>query len=207
MKVFIFGNQGNMGKRYAAILKYLGHEIGGCDAEEDPDFVDFDKIIIATPTHTHLALLHYLKSFNKPILCEKPFINDPLNFEYDLKPYLKEASNKKLQITMVDQYEHLVPKHTDPSLTTMYDYYQSGNDGLAWDCINIIWYAKSKINLINEGPIWCCCVNGYPLSRNFVDHSYISMIRDWIENPYEPQYDLILAKHKKVLDYLDGKFD
>ena len=210
MKVFIFGNQGNMGKRYTAVLKYLGHEVDGCDLGQShlDGYKDADAIIVATPTHTHLSILNFLLHCRRPVLCEKPIIADK-ELAY-LEYFLRSADQYQMQISMVSQYDYMIPKvmdHTYDNLNTSYDYFRTGNDGLAWDCINVIWHARGKIRLKNESPLWRCQINSYPLDQGMVDHSYVEMIEDWLKKPYEPQYDRILKSHQKVLDYLNGKFD
>jgi hypothetical protein len=213
MKVYIFGNRGNMGRRYNAVLKYLGHETHGTDIEDNRkdrfNCNDYDAIIIATPTFTHLDFIDYLMECGKPILCEKPFINDAAHIG-SLRHCMKSAEQSKMKISMVSQYDYMVPSFDDPSFEgryTSYDYFRTGNDGLAWDCINVIWHARSKIILRNESPIWTCRINSAPMFSDRIDHSYIAMIKDWLEGSYQPQYDRIVKCHQKVLDYLDGKFD
>ncbi len=210
MKVFIFGNKGNMGRRYASILRYLGHEALGCDlgdnARNSMAYQQSDYIIVATPTNDHLSLLKFLAHEGKNVLCEKPITKD-----FDkLIDFISLAENQKMHLSMVSQYDYMIPNpmdHTYDNLLTSYDYFQTGKDGIAWDCINIIWHARSKIKLKNTSPTWRCVINGYPLNRGMVDFSYVEMIENWLSKPYEPQYDRILKSHKKVLDFIDGKFD
>lgn len=213
MKIFIYGNKGNMGRRYAAILKYLGHESVGVDEPTNPvDLMGCDGIIIANPTECHLGTIVSLLGNELPILCEKPFIRDRAHLE-PLIETLVLAEKYKMQLSMVDQYEYLVHPIIDEDTETYYNYYQTGKDGLAWDCINVIWHAEGKIKLHDKSPIWECRVNGRPLRRASIDQSYVHVIEDWLDwsnklkNPLEPQYDLILQKHKKVIEYLDGKFN
>lgn len=209
MKIFIFGNQGNMGKRYTAILKYLGHEPYGMDAGDHYQshqkklFRIIDGYIIATPSHTHLSFLEYLVDCQKPVLCEKPIVNDSKLEKLNI--FLGSAKRSGMQLSMVSQYDYCIPKFETLG-DTSYNFYKSGNDGLAWDCINIIWHAKGRISLSDQSPIWSCKINGRDLDLSRMDFAYIDMIKDWIHKPYEPQYERILNSHKKVLEYLDGKF-
>jgi hypothetical protein len=207
MKVFIFGNQGNMGKRYTAILKYLGHEVEGMDIDQpfSAKYRDCDAIIIATPSHTHLTLLTYLVDFKRPVLCEKPFVTGSQFMPY-LAHWLKDAEKSEMRVSMVSQYDYFVEGSYENEGETIYDYFRTGNDGLAWDCINIIWHAQGKIKLLNQSPIWTCQINGAQLDIKQMDFAYVLMIKDWLEKPYEPQYDRILKSHQKVVDYLNGKF-
>jgi hypothetical protein len=208
MKIFIFGIDGNMGQRYACILRHLGHKPVGVDISPYPvsndDLITCDGIIIATPTSTHLQILNEVLKYKKPVLCEKPFINDP-SLIPDLKNFLDTAKSESAKISMVSQYDKL--KIENWGSRTCYNYYKSGSDGIAWDCINIIWHATGKISLKNESPIWFCIINGRPLRIELMDLAYVQMIEDWLCLPYQPQYERIFKAHQKVVDYLDGKFD
>lgn len=203
MKIYIFGNKGNMGRRYAAVLKLLEHEAVGGDVGDkvldDREFGNYDGFIIATPTDTHLDYIEFLLKCGKPVLCEKPFAT---NAGAQLRNVLQEAEAAKMQLSMVSQYDFLGFQGSYGA--TSYDYYKSGPDGLAWDCINIIRKAKASIRLKNESPIWKCTINGTALCPNMMDQAYIEMIDSWLTKKYEPQYDMILAAHEKVVDYLKG---
>jgi hypothetical protein len=207
-KVFILGNKGNMGQRYAAVLKHLGHVSLGLDRDDNlgdyiDDIISTDAIIIATPTSLHLDDLYLVTKFRKPILCEKPFINKQDQLSH-LQDFLLAAKDLKAKITMVSQYDYMKVGREGNSL---YNYYKTGNDGLAWDCINVIWQAKGKITLKNDSPIWTCVINQWPQRIELMDYAYVQMIKEWLEKPYEAQYDRILNAHQKVVDYLDGKFN
>src|SRR3990167_6033651 len=205
-KVFIFGNKGNMGRRYAAILRDLKHNAVGCDVGDSAaawsfDYGTSDAVIIATNTENHVPIARFLVPEKKPVLCEKP-ITKVIS---ELETLLGHAEKAKMQLSMVSQYDNLLEKGSTGR--TYYNYFKSGNDGLAWDCINIIWHAQGIIELKNESPLWKCAINGKWLSQAWLDQAYITMIANWLNEPYEPQYERILNSHKKVLDYLDGKFN
>ncbi len=204
MKVYIFGNKGNMGRRYAAILRELGHESYGCDPSAPEcsqplgSFDDYDAYIVATPTSTHLEILSDLLDCNKPVLCEKPFVK---NAGIELTLLLKYAEERKMQLSMVSQYDYCILNKEETGLTS-YDYYHSGPDGIAWDCINLIWHASGPIELKNESPIWKCQINGESLTLDLVADSYLTMINEWLNRPYEPQYERILKAHQKVEEFI-----
>ncbi len=221
MKVFIFGNKGNMGRRYTAILKFLGHEVAGIDGCDGVKAItseligSHDAFIVATPTATHLRFLRELRECGKKVLCEKPIvIKDEID---ELAAFLEHAAASDMQLTMVSQYDQLLRYATyDPRLPTYgkqiqeqgetsYDYFKTGSDGMAWDCINIIYHAHGKVSLRNHSPMWKCVINGHRLDNALVDESYIEMIEEWLESPYTPQYDRILTAHLKVMDYLKCK--
>lgn len=208
MRVFIWGNKGNMGRRYAAILNYLGHEAVGTDVVEGWDKwysqtpSSYDAVIIATSTDTHSRIIRAIANDTKAkILCEKPISTDIKI----VRSLLTHVSALNTQLSMVSQYDYLIPMKGKGE--TSYDFYQSGADGLAWDCINIIKHARGKISLKNESPIWKCWLNGVMLDIGRMNYAYVEMIEDWLIKPYVPQYRQILSAHKKVLDFLDGKFN
>ncbi len=203
MNVFIFGNKGNMGCRYTAILKHLGHEVYGTDIGDSviPNLDEFDAFIVATPTETHLAILNTLLDCKRPVLCEKPIVaNEDLTSLY---AFIEKAKRAKMQLTMVSQYDYLV--NNNATGRTHYNYFKSGKDGIAWDCINIIYHANDAIVLKTKSPVWMCMINNHKLKLQDMDYAYIDMIRTWLMHPYEPQYDRIIKAHKKVVEYLKWK--
>lgn len=205
-KIFIFGNKGNMGRRYASILKYLGYAAYGIDKNEtysSKNIKDYDGYIIATDTASHLSILDFFIDCNKPVLCEKPIVTGDM---IKLQHFIKQAEASKMQLSMVSQYDFLEDP-TSGDGDTSYDFYRSGNDGIAWDCINLIWHARGKIILKNESPIWECQINGMNIDPRDIDYSYLEMIRWWLIHDYEPQYERIIKSHQKVMDYIDGKFN
>lgn len=200
MKIFIFGNKGNMGRRYTAILRELGHKVYGADIDDPQlDLNQFDGFIIATPTSTHLEYIDFLKPFNKPILCEKPIINKAEDL-----PKLVELMQERVDISMVSQYDYYLL--SEAKMKTVYNYYNHGKDGLAWDCINIIWPAKDQIILNEYSPIWECVINGMCLNLGKMDQAYIDNIKAWISGETKYSTGLIYDKHCKVIDYLNGNF-
>lgn len=204
-KVFISGINGNMGKRYSAILRYLDIPYTGMDREETfgqqvaycLHDKDVDGVIIATPTNTHIDAISWFSSLKKPMLCEKPISLSPFDISESTRKYL----------TMVNQYKYidLTSGSEGQGLDgiTFYDYYHSGSDGIFWDCINIIGLSKSGIHIDNKSPVWKCLINGNLLNREAVDRAYISMVKDWVLN-HESNFDYIVKSHKKVLKLLDS---
>lgn len=127
----------------------------------------------------------------KPVLCEKPICKDP----DELLALMAECRKAGTRLQMVSQYDYLVDRKSHgPS---HWDYYKSGGDGLAWDCIQIIGHAKERPSLKNMSPIWSCMINGKPLQIEQMDFAYIWMIRDWLDKPRD-DIDRILESHKAV---------
>jgi hypothetical protein len=197
MKIYIYGYNGNMAKRYRAILHELGHTVGGIDIEDQEygfAHEDADAYIVATPTAGHIDDLYALEFCGRPILCEKPITKDIEELEVLLEDFKK--SGTKLQ--MVSQYDYLIDDISTGH--TVYNYFKSGGDGLAWDCINIIKHAKGIISIRNNSPIWTCKINGQKLNISQMDAAYIEMIADWLGNPDRTDFNGILRAHKKAAE-------
>jgi len=187
-----------MAKRYRAILRELGHETGGIDVGDDEysfGHEDADAFIVATPTECHVADLYDLEHCNRPILCEKPITKNIEELEVLLEDF--KTSGTKLQ--MVSQYDYLVDDTT--SGMTSYNYFKTGNDGLGWDCINIIKHARGHISIRNTSPVWTCKINGQRINISQMDSAYIEMMTDWLKHPEYTDFRGILNAHKKVRDW------
>jgi hypothetical protein len=197
----VIGANGNMGRRYMAILEYLNQQPCGVDIGEPVPFTR--HYIIATPTETHLDVLAKLidqhgTNGDLRILIEKPVTKNPDHFDFVL--------GTKNKIYMVNQYAYAANQGRIPKgIGTSYDYYNSGTDGLAWDCIQLLHLAEGPVWLHTKSPVWRCKVNGRWIPRDSVDHLYIKMIKDFISDNrahgklWGPE-DIIKA-HEKVLRY------
>ena len=201
-KVCVIGAKGNMGRRYMAILDHLGVEAVGVDDGDHVISSGITHYIIATPTYTHTGVLEHLEAgwTNCPILCEKPVSKYPAA----LNRVLRMAIGRR--IYMVNQYAYYSDQLPQKSGITCYDYYNSGKDGILWDCIQIIHLARGEITtLTNKSPVWRCVINGTELNREAIDLCYVKMIRDFISDGREYGrlwgWDDIKASHEKVLRY------
>jgi hypothetical protein len=192
-----------MGKRYASILDYLGEPWVGVDVGYEIPFMQ--NYIVATPTSEHISNILDIKIVNKnaTILCEKPITTYITEFERIPKDYWSD-------IFMVNQYRYY-PNLKILSVwngSTEYNFYNSGNDGLAWDCIQLIHLAKNKknIRLSNKSPSWQARINGMSLSKQAIDQCYISMLEDFCGGSFGALWDLHQAykAHKEVLQFLSG---
>jgi hypothetical protein len=196
MRVLVIGAMGNMGRRYRTILTYLGHEWVGVDVGVSMDQVidhafEVDGIIIATPTETHGAYICALAHVGKPILCEKPITKDLM----EMATIARVVKHHGTNLTMVMQYKELL---TMPSIGwTYYNYWNTGKDGLIWDCIQIIGLARSDISIQNDSPVWRCRINGRSLNLADMDRAYIKMVAGWLKKPGQ-DIDEIQAIHHKV---------
>lgn len=194
--IMVVGSKGNMGSRYKAILRYLNKDMVGVDVDTDETLrkkmvQKCDGIIIATPTDTHYKAINEYAQYGKPILCEKP-ITKSLDELQDIVACVDRA---RIKFNMVYQYKQFVPGAARG--LTSYDYFKHGQDGLHWDCLQIIGLAKGKVTLSEESPIWKCQINGERLNLNLMDAAYIKMVEDWM---HEPGMDLseIVDIHTRV---------
>lgn len=182
-----------MGRRYKAILNYL-HEPFECldpllGGPKRPREI-YDRFIIASPTPTHLAWVCELDEYNKPILCEKPLSKD-----------IDEASTIarcRSPLTMQMQYSRLAQDSLGKSF---YNYFHHGQDGLVWDCFQIIALAKSEIELYEDSPVWRCMINGRHILRGHMDFAYVEYVRAWMNGEVQPSKSQLLEWHHKVKEF------
>jgi hypothetical protein len=196
MSVLIVGADGNMGNRYAAILKFLGKDYIGVDVRNSIDEVNSaaekaDGILIATPTESHCALIKRFLPYRVPILCEKPISKNMIEF----KETMGEVRGSFVPFRMINQYRMLTDRNSVGR--TVYDYFRHGGDGLYWDCIQIIGLARGEIRLGEESPVWRCMINGRALSLSHMDAAYIGYIQEWFKTPAQ-DLGIIYDAHEKT---------
>ena len=199
--ILVVGYKGNMGRRYTSILNYLQVPWFGLDVDDIKTGYQgkldkkFTAVIIATPTLIHCEYIRMFAKIEVPILCEKPITKDleELNKTLD---YVAAYPSAKLDMVM--QYKELV--YSTAKKPTKYNYYKSGNDGIYWDCIQIIGLAKGEIYLSNESPIWKCQINGQHLKIQDMDWAYVEMIKRWLAKPGQSLNE-IFEIHDKTAEF------
>ena len=199
--ILVIGCKGSMGKRYAAILQYLDMNFDGIDKNSNitmDSLRRYDAFILATPTETHFHYLMTLIPLGKPILVEKPVVTemDQLEMVY------RVADMYKTPITMMNQYVKLELKGSKG--LSSYNYYHSGNDGLTWDCIQIIGLADGAVSIHDDSPIWGCVINGHKISKSDMDEAYVSFVQEWLNNPHFQDRGKILEAHSKTIKLLEA---
>ncbi len=190
----IIGSEGSMGKRYQAILKFLGEPFGCYDLKTHGFLKlcdQYSRYIIATPTHTHLEWVARLDEYLKPILCEKPLSKDLVE--------VKEILKCKSPLSMMMQYTWLFDRHSFGR--SFYDYYNHGPDGLIWDCFQIIALASGEIELKESSPVWSCRINGTKIQRQAMDAAYVEFVRAWLKGEAVVTRDQLLKWHEKVKQF------
>lgn len=213
--VTVIGSQGNMGKRYCAILTALGVEYIGLDIRQsnyDQNVEDAvyrsSKIIVATPTPKHLETIQLIGSIKrsgaiKPahVLCEKPIVT-----KSDSLRWVRKEQESGIRVFSVNQYAHH-PEYSVFSRTsgrTYYNYFKSGGDGLEWDCFQLFVLAKGSVALNNSSPIWSCRINGHQINISGMDIAYVNMIQDFL-GPMRKVWDLDTVEigTRKVLKWIE----
>jgi hypothetical protein len=199
-KPLIVGSRGGMGRRYAAILKKLDVTPQLVDVGEVAP-KDFDSVIIATPTPLHVSHCLQFMTAGVPILCEKPLSTSLKQVD----AVCATAEKCGVKLDMVNQYKYCGGDKTPWADLTSYDYYNTGRDGLHWDCISIIALAKAEALIRNDSPIWACILNGQNLRLADMDWAYFRMIERWLNGELDGHgTDYIRFAHRKVQNYIEG---
>jgi hypothetical protein len=193
--IHVIGFMGNMGRRYCAILDFFKVDYIGTDID-DHAWPEAERVIIATPTDTHYSILKKFRDFKGKILCEKPITK--------CKEELEEIKSWNLNLSIVNQYRYLNSLSRIHALenTSFYDYFNSGKDGIVWDCISLVALAKGKITLSNKSPGWTCMLNGKEYLSQFMDDAYVMMIKEWLMDNHNVP---IWEPHYKIFNFLEGK--
>lgn len=191
-KVCIVGSSGNMGKRYGSILDYLKIPYQSIDVHNFTLSLhsDVDGIIICTPTDKHYQSIMEFADHGLPILCEKP-ITKNLSELYDL---LKLP----IELSMINQYRFFDSNQVG---LTSYNFYNSGSDGLIYDCINLIGMATDNVYLSKVNPVWSCMINGSHVNRKQVDDSYLVNIKNWVTGRFVESKRYIKLAHERCDQY------
>lgn len=199
--ILVVGNKGSMGKRYEHILKFLGKDYKGIDKETGKGALlnlseQADHIILATPTSTHYALLKYIAPATRArVLCEKPVVPD-----IDM---LRQVLDLDMDLSVMMQYMCL--DDPDSEGDSYYNYFRHGNDGLVWDCYQIIALARGKVMVDETSAVWTCKLNGKDLSLNQMDGAYIQYLSEWLDGHKPLTKMQILEHHIKVKDYYEQR--
>jgi hypothetical protein len=115
-----------------------------------------------------------------------------------LDEVVKAYSDSYANLSMVCQYAELV----DPELEgpSNYNYFKHGNDGMIWDCIQIIGLARQAVLIQETSPIWQCTINGQRINIQNMDRAYVENVRKWVSGQYM-SLERIYEFHKKTHDY------
>lgn len=179
MRVLVCGNRGNMGRRYTAILNYLGVEnIGVDNGDLTPHPDTYDRAIIATPSDIHMYVCEMMANLHKPFLCEKPIDKDPAK----IQKLIDLCKKKRVDGRMVCNWAFTGRLKFYPGENQVqYSNYNTGKDGLAWDCIQLIYLAKGFPELSTGSPYLQAHIDGDRVHEGHIARSYKTMIDVWLQ--------------------------
>ena len=191
MRICIIGSSGNMGKRYCSILKYLGHEVIEHDLDTGTNLgaalKHVNKAIIATPTGTHENFFGALIDRRIPFLCEKPMSTNIGKLEW----LNKQAIENDIEVKMVCNWKFIRGGMNIGSHKVRYNHFRTGNDGLEWDCIQLIMLAKETgkrnydISLRTTSPVFDVQIDDKQVTLDDIDNSYLFMLDKYCSEPDE----------------------
>jgi hypothetical protein len=101
------------------------------------------------------------------------------------------------------QYAELIQAGDGPS---HYNYFRHGNDGILWDCMQIIGLANGPVEIKEDSPIWDCVINGNRLNLSDMDGAYVSFIRSWLNGNLRQNFIEVVEIHRKVLRMHDANY-
>lgn len=198
MSLLLIGANGNMGKRYSSILRFLGKDFVGVDVGHSAAYVNeqalrSDGILIATPTDTHAGLIRKFLKHGKPILCEKPVVKSMPEF----RDLMSEIRDSKTPFRMVNQYRMLIDSRSLGK--SHYNYFKHGNDGIYWDCLQIIGLARGEVKIEETSPVWRCKINGKTIHLGHMDAAYIAYLQHWFKHTNQ-DLEQIISAHEKTAE-------
>lgn len=182
MNVAVIGASGNMGRRYCAILRYLGIGVVEIDEHSPSGMLGerYDKVIIATPTRLHFDFCEAMAMVGNPFLVEKPLDTDPKSIRYLRELCIKQGVDGR----MVCNWAFAGRLRFDPGChQVQYSNFHTGNDGLGWDCIQLIYLAKGFPELSTGSPFLQCHIDDNRIHEGMIAMSYKKMVEAWLQDP------------------------
>lgn len=195
--ILLVGSEGSMGKRYKAILEYLGQDYICKDVDQWVSDEAWSKItasIIAAPTESHTKYIRWCGELG-PVLCEKP-ITKSMN---ELEQTLHMCRQEGIKLTMMMQYQVFDSPLNEGH--SYYNYYNTGKDGLNWDCIQILGLARSSVTIANNSPIWECQINGQKIDRAKMDWAYLEFTKNWLNGKIKQDHGWLMDAHYKAAEW------
>lgn len=202
MKIAIIGSSGNIGSRYAAILKYLEHEVLEIEYNTPKEAIVeilniAEKAIVCTQTPYHIRWCRRLVKYKIPFLCEKP-VSTNLQSVKNLNSACRKI---RLDARMVSNWKFVLGDMRADSHNVYYNFYNTGKDGTEWDLIQLL-YLANTIEFHTDSIEFSATIDGNHVSLDDIARSYILMLKAWITQP-ELLWNLddAEAATEKVLDW------
>lgn len=190
MKVLLIGSEGRIGSRYRAILNYMEVEFACYDPKlpEEPLLHEFDKWIIASPTHTHFYWCSKALEMGKTFLCEKP-LSESIE---ECERLVAMEQESKGHGYVVCNYKYVVKHNMAWRLYNKgklsYNYYNPG-DRPEWGCCQLI-YLDEDCDIKTTSPVWKFRVNSVVIDYKWLEWSYVRMIEDFLKGNYQVLWSL-----------------
>lgn len=192
--ILIIG-MGNMGSRYARILDRLHVPWHGIDITQQPwDYTQMTKCtkaIICAPTAHHFE---WCMKIQIPFMCEKPISKYIENVEMIRDRCEKECLDGR----MVNNWEHAMLIGLQDitgrggncvelgNINFEYSCSNTGQDGLAWDCIQLIHLCgnprlsnRGRFRAVLKWPMGDMWID-VKITREMIERSYEQMIKRWL---------------------------
>ena len=198
-KTAIIGSRGSIGKRYSCIFDYLGEPYIGYDVcgpfnkEAVIRFVldnEITRALICVPTDVHYDYCRILSMMGVDYMVEKPLTKSPQEAE----ELANLAEKHRVNSHIVCNYKILLDdlkRHgkNQKKTFTEYNYFNTGKDGLLWDCCQLI-MLNPEIEIYTDSPIWILkCGDSY-VDYRMVELSYLTMIRYWLDGNLKMLWDI-----------------
>lgn len=203
MSILIVGNNGNMGRRYEHICRWYGRKTIGIDVgDKIPRPTEVDRAIIATPTDSHIEAAMWCAHYGIPFLCEKP-ISKNIGDVTALRDVCRKNESNGYMVCNWSFTGH-GKRYCPGTHTVSYDCWNTGKDGLWWDCIQLVALAidKNNISLKNESPTFFATIDGMIVGLDTIAHSYVMMIHSFLNSPDDLwSLDVAVDATKRVIDW------
>lgn len=218
MRVMIIGSCGNIGSRYAAIVRYLGHEVVPYDIKlKLPGLPqEYDCCIIATPISDHTGYLKKMILDGTPVLCEKPISNRIEDVQNIVRVICQlqgpaETRTRTVHAFMVNNWAFVGGECRPPMSEgrIVINTYNTGPDG-DWDLIQPLYLVEDIDNfeLCKKHPGLYVEISGHVYGRDDFDESYVDMVKCFLDRDYGNLWpvEYILEAHDRVRRYSQKEF-
>lgn len=185
--IALIGGDGSIGRRYQAVLNHLTIPFRVIEVGDSKDLLDgCNKAIIATPTDRHMDWAWECFYKNIPFLCEKPMSKN--------KQEIKSLMDRGATGYVVNNWSFISTNYGNHKPNSIYyDFYNTGKDGLVWDVCQLVLIADMsdcKISVRTNSYWWHAEWGLEDIPYNFIEHSYMQMIRAFDRGDFQRLWGL-----------------